>query len=289
MTELNTNPITNGAETVAPVSGSSVEQVSQEANQETVAESPTSWFDNVPEEYRENASLVSLKDKDFGEFVKDYANKDSLVGKKGVILPDPNSPEDIARYNKEIGVPESADLYESQEFDIPEEVSQFIDTERAEGFKELAHKYGLTPDQYKGLVSEVMAQDIGTIKDRQAAEVETANQTKTDLRNEWGEKTDERIARAQGLIDNFADEASHEFFNSNNKDTGLIRFLDGIAQQMSPDSIAPSGTAAVKMNGQQAQARMTEILGHDAYFKAGIKSPEQKSLQSEYAELSKLI
>ncbi len=280
MTEQNTNPITNE-------SGSSEGQT-KEVTGEPTGEVTQSWYDNVPEEYRENQSITSLKDKDFNEFVKDYVNKDGLVGRKGIILPKDGDEADTSRFYNELGRPETADGYETPELEVPEEVKQFVDTTRVEGFKQLAHKYGLSEDQYKGIVTEFMQQEIGGVKQSYDDQVAKANETKTTLRNEWGEKTDERIAGAQKIIDAFADESSYEFFNANNKDAGLIRFLDGISQKLSSDSINSTGQTQVTMSKADAQARMNEILQSDDYW-VEIPTPGAKSVRQEYQELAKIV
>ena len=43
-----------------------------------------------------------------------------MLGKKGLILPDESNPQDVARFLKEIGRPETVEGYERGEFQPPE-------------------------------------------------------------------------------------------------------------------------------------------------------------------------
>ena len=267
--------------------GESSEQVSGQVSDSGSDQVSNSWFDKVPAEFKENKSLTALKDKGFDDFIKDYVNKDGAIGRKGVLLPKEGDEADKQRFYRELGVPESLEGYQNVEVEIPEGIEDMVDTSRLDMFKEVAHKYNLTDEQYRGVVAEVMAKEIGGIKDYKEAQVAKANEAKTALRNEWGERTDERIANAQKVIDSFADEKSVEFFNANNKDVGLIRFLDNIASKISNDTLK-SDTAAPTVSKEQAQIRMAEILKSDDYW-LNIPTPGAKSIRQEYQELAKIV
>jgi len=277
--------MTNPDEQVNGSQGSSNAQVGNDP--EGQVKEP-SWFEKVPEEYRSNNSIASLKDKGFDEFVKDYVNKDSLVGKKGVILPNKDDEGDVKRFYSELGVPESIDKYSEVPIEVPENIQPFMNMDKVDTFKDLAHKYNLTDDQYKGILKDYMDGEISTVNQTYEEQVKGAEEAKTALRTEWGEKTDERIANAQKMIDAFADEKSYEFFNNNNKDVGLIRFLDSISQKVSQDSIRSDGAAPVQMTKEAAQKRMTEILDSEDYW-VGVPKPGTKSLREEYIELGKIV
>jgi len=246
------------------------------------------WFNNIPQEYQERPSIAAFKDKGFEDFIKDYVNKDSLVGRKGVLLPKEDDDEDLNRFYSELGRPETPENYENIEVVVPEEIKDFVDLSEVDNFKGLAHKYGLNNKQFQGLVKDYVSQQIGKVKQAYEEQIQKANEAKTTLRNEWGEKTDERIAKAQSIIDKFADETSYEFFNKNNKDVGLIRFLDKIAQNISSDVIDPSGTQQTKMTPEQIQKRMDEILRTDDFW-INVPTAGSQNLKKEYEELSKML
>ena len=123
-----------------PEMGSSQQQLNNE------------WFNNIPQEYQERPSIAAFKDKGFEDFIKDYVNKDSLVGRKGVLLPKEDDDEDLNRFYSELGRPETPENYENIEVDVPEEIKDFVDLSEVDNFKGLAHKYGLNNKQFQGLV-----------------------------------------------------------------------------------------------------------------------------------------
>ena len=89
---------------------------------------------------------------------------DKLVDKVPTLMykPDFEKAEQSKDFYRSMGMPEAKEGYEMPKIDVPEGIE--IKTEKADAFREIAHKYGLTAAQFKGVMTDVMTQDIAAAK-----------------------------------------------------------------------------------------------------------------------------
>lgn len=162
------------------------------------------WRDELPENLRTEASLANFEDigqlaqsfieskkyqgqsirvpsADDGEDVMKAFN-DSLIEKAPSLMYKPNFDDEAQskEFYRTLGLPESADGYAMPSLKIPDGVV-LSETKQA-AFKGLAHKYGLSPHQFKGMMAEMMEGDIGIVQ----ANSEKAKGNVDTLKQRWG-------------------------------------------------------------------------------------------------------
>ena len=165
-----------------------------------MAEEFGSFYDGLSDENK--ASEGAEKFKQFGsdEMFKSYNEVQSLVGKKGIILPNPDDPNDKARFNKEMGVPESADGYELNE--IPDWATKAGYDQTT--VKNIVFKASLTPAQAK-IVEQEYFNDVQLSNERVTkAQTEAKGKADQQLRQEMGAGFEEKMTLKDKFIDTFA-------------------------------------------------------------------------------------
>ena len=146
-----------------------------------VAVSESSWTDGLNDDDRAFVETKGWKDNE--SVIKSYRNIERLRGvsaDKLTRIPDWDNGEEVAEFQKKIGVPDGPEGYEPMtatssagELDVSE-----LDT--------VAHSLGLTPNQRKGLLS--MAVDmVDGANARQSEQVAATNEAgMLELHREWG-------------------------------------------------------------------------------------------------------
>ena len=105
----------------------------------------------VPEQYANEPWAKSIKDQD--GLWKHLAGAEKLIGKKGIIPPSENSsPEEIARYRKDMGIPETPEEYEFKNIDPlkDRERNPVVDN----GIKKILHKHGVKKEVGEAIIRE---------------------------------------------------------------------------------------------------------------------------------------
>lgn len=141
----------------------------------TVATDPStaaapSWFEGLPDGLRSNPTVQNFKGKDIKDVVESFVNAEKLVGGSLRLPTDKDTPaEKAAKLEKvytQLGRPEKPDGYKltppAEDSGIP------WDAAKAEEFKAVAHKLGLTQAQVEGLAAydtqRAMATQVDTTK-----------------------------------------------------------------------------------------------------------------------------
>jgi hypothetical protein len=147
------------------------------------------WRDTLPDEIKGHASLG--KYADVPALAKAYVEAETLIGRKGAIIPKEGDAADVtAAWRKAIGVPDAADGYTIAR---PETVPEALwSDDTAKAYRGIAHEAGLTPAQAQTVA--------GKFLEMQAAEMarlgEAGQASVAALRTEWGQAYDTKTALA---------------------------------------------------------------------------------------------
>ena len=146
------------------------------------------WQEHIPTEYAGEKLWEPLKEKGLGDVLKGYAESQKLVG-GSVRIPGPEAtPEERMKFHRSLGVPEKSDAYDLG----PQFANVPADAPLARGFKDMAHKAGLTPDQVRA-VTNFYGETIGNAE---GSRVQANMAGEKALRSEWGATYDFRAALA---------------------------------------------------------------------------------------------
>lgn len=197
------------------------------------------------------------------------------------------TPEDIAHWRKENGIPEAADKYDTdlgKGFVWGEADKPFL-----QSFTEFAHSRHMKPDQVKANLEWYAAQQERAQEIQFQADTDFKTKAEDALRQEWGQDYRRNVTAVSNLLSGFdgADDlrtARTPDGRVLGNDPGFMRWLNKLALDINPvASVLPNSGA----NPAKALAdRMAEIKGmmgdrNSAYW----KGPQAVSLQNEYKEL----
>ncbi len=146
---------------------------------------PAGWRDGLDAELKDHPSLA--KYDDVPALAKGFLESQKLVGAKGVIRPaEGATPEEMGTFYNSMGRPETVDGYELGEFQPPEVLKEFWDTEGMSGMVGKMHERGLSTEQAQGLLSDFAEYQAGTYGEA----VKNASEGKTAageaLKTKWG-------------------------------------------------------------------------------------------------------
>lgn len=222
------------------------------------------FFSQLPDDIRQHPSLSPIKDVE--NLARSYVNAQRLIGADKVPLPVNPTDEDLDNIYSRLGRPETPDLYNI----APD--GNVLTEERAAEYADIAHKLRLTPDQASGVLEyyrSVVQNDFtaATTANQNAMEAAT-----NELRQEWGDAFDGKIASAQKVVEQF--EASDimslrlEDGTTVGNHPEVIRAFARIADfrqsATSEDTIAESA-ASIAMTPAQAQAEIDSIMRSPVY------------------------
>tara|TARA_Y100000385_G_scaffold290212_1_gene362454 strand:- start:3053 stop:3889 length:837 start_codon:yes stop_codon:yes gene_type:complete len=253
------------------MSEEAVEQVDQP--QGTLLETPAEvaqggsgndFLNMIPEDLREHPSLSPIKD--VGNLAKSYINAQQLIGADKLPAPKNPSEEQLSAIYNYLGKPESADAYE---FAVD---GNIITEEVATSYKDVAHKLNLTPQQasgildyYKGL-TDSSQQQAGQQMELQREEVEN------NLKKEWGQAYDQKIAGAGEVINQFGSPEMLEWQLADGTKLGnhpeFIKAFANIAdfrQSVTSEDTITNATSSRAMTPKEAQAEIDSIMSSSEY------------------------
>lgn len=226
------------------------------------------------------------------EVVKSYAALQSRLG-RSVVKPGADaSPEEVAAYRRQLGVPESAEGYEVA---LPEDLPEPLRADPAgealqRDFLQAMHEAGASNevvqkalDWYYGNVTQSLNQQAQTAAERRA-------EAEASLRHEWGGDHERNLTFAQRAVQSFGDGAFVDFLESQEVEgvklgdhPVFVRAFAAIGRAMGED-VPLSGEGA--SGGGSLQARIDALHGlQDSDPQKYASRAVQSELQSLYARL----
>jgi hypothetical protein len=217
------------------------------------------WANQLPEEFA-GARDSLAKFKTFPELVRAYDSANKLVGRKGVLLPTPESPtEEVSAFRKALGVPETADGYAqaTKPAELPEGLQWNDDI--AKSYFEVAHRHNISTEGMKELIALNMKQRQFEMQ----AQVESVNEVKhrglAHLRQNWGADFDRNIAVAQRAAAlGGVDPNSYGW-----RDPEVVKLVVRMANMMGEDKFVGAGTA-LPVGSADLRQRAMDIMRNPA-------------------------
>lgn len=173
------------------------------------------WFNGLPEGLRANPTLQNFRTKDIAAVAESLVESQKLIGGSIRLPGEKDAPADrdakLAKIYNQLGRPETPDGYKiaapAADSGIP------WDASRAEAFKGVAHKLGLTQSQVEGLAAYDMERSMaGAVDSTQAY-----NACMAALDQEWGAASKQMLGLSRRTASTFFDQETMAAINS----TGL--------------------------------------------------------------------
>jgi hypothetical protein len=187
------------------------------------------------------------------------------------------TPEQLAEWRKENGIPEKPDDYK---FDLGGFIPAEADKPILEGFKALAHEQSLSPDIANKMVGWYFQQQEQAVSQQVAADKEYHLNSQVELRAEWGPEFRVNVNAMNNFLDATMPEGLKDrVFGARLADGKLLgddphalRWLAQLARDMQPGAdLVPSGTPNI---GKGIHDQITEYenmmsTDYEKYYTGG--------------------
>ena len=243
------------------VSDLSVETVDQGTVLEGSAEpaQSTGFLDTIDNKFREDPSISKFSN--VNDLAREHVNLQSLLGRKGVILPKEGDAEEVwNKYRSEMNVPSKPDGYFGEETASENELPSYL--------AKIAHENNLSVDQYQNIVKgyESWQQEYDTISNEEV-NLKT-NENIDSLRKEWGRAFEAKADIGASALNNLTNgngdavaniELSDGTFLGNNPD--FIRIMASVGETLQEKGLMEgisSNTSAV--SPEEAQSKLAGMM-----------------------------
>ena len=269
----------------APVTAAPVVPLSPQIDPTGAA--PIDWRSSLPETVRSWGEVTEAKSAD--QFWQDIGNMRGMVGQsvrvpsneagpeawaayaqkqnelapgRFMVKPDRADPDQLAAYNLAIGVPGEAAGYN----DIQNDSYAANEIEVAGAFKNIAHKNGLTPEQYTGFVSDY----IDLLRHTDAETRAPYDKELATLKGEWGAAFDDRTGKAAGIMEKFGfPPIAIEAFKNGTADAQSMRAIYAMSEAIGTEGMnlttQQTGNNSSALTPLEAEARINEIMAGADY------------------------
>lgn len=228
------------------------------------------YIESIPESYRENETIKNAGSME--NLLEGYVNLEKKMGDSlffpgddaddtqkaefytkimdradGLTrIPANDDEKGMAAFYNKLGRPDEHAGYEVPE--VKDHEGKVIESdEMVEGFKEFAHGIGLNKTQFSKIIEHFGGITANNLETAGKAQTELINKLKT----EWGDGTDARIARIQGLVTEFGGDAAISEL-SLEQNPGMLAMLDKFADAMGEEHTLDKSTTQ-----QNAATRQT--------------------------------
>jgi len=202
------------------------------------------------------------------DFYKGFREMQKMVGKKGVVPPANESPEELERFYNDLGRPKTPAEYKFSEIaDLHPKIGNVTEIN---GFmSNVYHKLGLRPEQADGMQKEILNVLSASAKDQEAKQQKVIDDTSVQLRKDWSGDYDANLKRV-GMVVSKA--LTPEELSALGGPEGLgsnpiiAKLIHKLSKPLSEDTIANLGGGRTSEGGgagnetpQQAMKIISEI------------------------------
>lgn len=240
-----------------------------------------SWLETLPDDIRQDPSLAMFKDP--SALAKSWVNAQKMVGADKVVMPnEKSSEEEWNAFYQKLGRPESPDKYEIK---APEGMQ--LDETITNGFKQVAHKLGLSPKQAAGLAEWKFGADSESQKAQAAAEINQLRESIQGYAQKLGgeEKYKARVEDARVAVRALANPELTEFLKTSGLGSRpeMIEFFAELKSMMGEDKIR-DGTG-VSFAGEDPSVLQREIEDIEKKMFSDMNNPNRENWVQQRSKL----
>lgn len=243
-----------------------------------------SWRDTLPEELKGNGGLAQFKD--VASLAKSYVHAQSLIGKKGVVVPtEKASDEEWKSFYKSVGQPD----LDNFELKTPKDME--FNKETVAKFREKAHELGFLPKQAQGLLDWYIQHESETMT---AKTSELDNEAKTQLANlqkEWGQGYDKQIALARLAVKDVGIDGFQEYLDSSGlgNDPMIIKAMASFGKLLGEDRLRGEAGGRFGKTPNEVKGEIADIRGNPKHPYFDHTHPGHRNAVSQMEDLYKQL
>ena len=226
--------------------------------------------------------------KDVAEALIAAQNKIAEGGAKGA-LPKDSTPEQLAEWRKDNGIPDKPEGYAFKLSDGL--VVGDVDKSIVDGFLKTAHDLNMPPAQVERTLDWFFKTQEKQLADLHANDNVLKEKCVEDLRQEWGSEYKLNLGIVDGLLNQAPSGVKEALFGGrladgtplgNNPD--VLRWLASVGRELNPTSTVTGSTGVAAAQAIEGElANLTKMMGdHKSEY---WKGPEAEKNQSRYREL----
>jgi hypothetical protein len=228
------------------------------------AAAPVGFLDSLPEDLRMEPSLRNFTDP--ASLAKSYVHAQRMIGADKIPLPGKTATDDDwADVWAKLGRPQASSGYE-----VKFENQVFSDNE-LEGFKQSAFEAGLNNRQVERMAKFLEDTVTGASSSRSEATEKAIYEAEQDLRQEFGQAFEQRMALAYNAATQLLGDASllDEVQLSDGRMLGdhpqVVRMFAKLAEQIGEDKLLGE-TSELIMTPTEANQRIAEMTRRDSPY-----------------------
>lgn len=271
---------------------------------QVLPEEKTQFTKIIPPDFANETFVKELlkTDKPTTEMFKQMKNLQTKLGERpsGIIKPGPEATEEQKQaYNKQMGVPDSAEGYEIKPItwsDEEKEAGQKVEASRnpeiIKAMQKAAHKRGLPKEAFEGMLEdydrEVLRQNkLWATQQQEEVKKQDADFDKR-MNQRFGPKLNEVKRTAREFIDSNADDAEKAAFRSlsNEQAINLASFIQKIHNKYErEDGYTAGTTSGGGMSATEAKEERMRLMQTPAY--TDFQHVEHSKVKARVKELYK--
>lgn len=221
-----------------------------------------SWKRELNPDYANSPTMLKFPDtKDgFNDVVKSHLSLEKMLGHEKV--PVPKGKDDVeawARFSKAFGIPDKPEGYSLPDVEIPESMKGLTFDKKE--FAKVVHDQKLTPEAAKGLWEAYTDLTVKAYAKALKTREESLSGIINELRNEWGDAYQSKVALGQLVINKFTDnKETNDFITATlTTDPRGIKFLAKLGDQFAENKIGDFKYQRHSLTPDEAQREIDSI------------------------------
>ena len=276
-----------------PEPGQEQQQQQQQQQQQSQQQQSqqVDWVTTLEPGHKE---LVTTKGwKSPGDIVKGYSELEKLVGLEKIPMPakdkDGNfTPDGVKQVLTRLGLPK-----EAKEYVLPKEIQVAegagLTTQQLEAFKPIAHKYGLLPGQYQGIMQDFVAMLNQGVKVKADGDTKQHDESVAALRQEYGTAYDSKVKLANTVLRSFVDKTRADaLVQKYGNDPDVIKLLANIGENMGEEVLQQNNMSGGVLTPAEAEGKIREIKANPQHPYFNASHPEHEYWVKEVDRLYKM-
>ena len=216
-------------------------------------------MDAIDAQYRDDPSISKFSN--VNDLVKEHVNLQSLLGRKGVVVPKEGDPQEIwSKYRSEMGIPEDASGY-IEGSDEQDELTSHL--------AEIAHRNNLSASQFKELLSGYANYYSGSLEKAEKEAESLTEENLASLKKEWGRSYEAKAnigSSALNTITNGSPDAIANIVLSDGTLLGnnpfFVKAMASVGEVLQEKGLLQGESVHTSaMSPDEAKARLSQLMG----------------------------
>lgn len=265
--------------------GAQTEEVAGSEPQQTAGDSgqaaATSWRDTLPEELKNDTTL--LKYNDVSELAKAYKHAQKLIGANKIPVPDKHATaDDWKEIFKKLGNP---DKLEDYKVSVKEDAG--LDNDFMDWYRQAAHSLGILPHQAQDLIAQFAEKNSEAMKQMKEQSEATLTETVNSLKKEWGQAFEHKVKAAQRAVEEIGGKDLVEALNKTGagNDPNIIRAFAKMADFLREDVVVGANGSVSAMTPNEAVEKARSMMSDPAHPFNNKAHPNHQAAKKEVERL----